>query len=201
MFVMLLVMSVAFEQPEERSKALATAIRSVVGIVLAVVAIINIPMLSVASGTGSLRIQASLLRPASDTMRWQTFVDGWHLWIESPIFGQGLSAYVESQVPGADPLLIHHSVPLWLMSEMGLIGLAVGIAAFGYLVLSAIRLMRDPVYRVWGAGLLMVLICWGAASQVHDFAFQRTFWLFIALAFGLTPAAFVTESRRSEPGC
>ena len=86
------------------------------------------------------------------------------------------------------------------MSEMGLIGLAVGIAAFGYLVLSAIRLMRDPVYRVWGAGLLMVLLCWGAASQVHDFAFQRTFWFFIALAFGLTPAVNGGEPRRARPG-
>ena len=220
MFVMLLVMSVAFAQPDKRSEAIATAIRSVIGIVLGAVAIINIPMmvaiinmlflkiasvfgipvLKIASASGKLWIRKSLLDPGSDSMRWQTFVDGWHLWIESPIFGQGLGAYVESQVPGAGPLLVHHSVPLWLMSEMGLIGLAVGLAAFGYLALCAFRLMRDPVYRAWGAGLLMVLICWGAASQLHDFAFQRMFWFFTALAFGLLPAADKAELQRAEPG-
>ena len=200
MFVMLLVMSVAFAQPDKRAEALATAVRSAIGIVLGAVAIIIMPLLNIGSGSGAIRIRKSLLDPDSDPVRWQTYVDGWHLWIESPIFGQGLGAYVESQVVGADPLLVHHSVPLWLMSEMGLIGLAVGIAAFGYLALSAIRLMRDPVYRVWGAGLLMVLLCWGAASLLHDFAFQRTFWFFIALAFGLSPAAFAAERRRSEPG-
>ena len=206
MFVMLLVMSVAFAQPDKRSEALATAVRSAIGIVLGAVAIIFIPLLKIGSGlkigvgSGAIWFRKSLVHPDSELMRWQTYVDGWRLWIESPIFGQGLGAYVESQVPGADPLLVHYSVPLWLMSEMGLIGLAVGIAAFGYLALSAIRLTRDPVHRVWGAGLLMVLLCWGAASQLHDFAFQRTFWFFIALAFGLVPPVNGGEPRRARSG-
>ena len=218
MFGMLLVMSVVFAQPDERSAARSTAFGSFAGIVLGAAAIVNIPwgiayanlaLSAIGSlfntpglsiGSGNIWIRTSLLHPVSETMRWQTYVDGWHLWIESPVFGNGLGAYVESQIPGAEPLLVHHSVPLWLMSEMGLIGLAVGIAAFGYLALSAFRLMRDPVYRVWGAGLLMVLLSWGAASQLHDFAFQRTFWFFIALAFGLSPAALGAEPQRSEPG-
>ena len=209
MFVMLLVMSVAFAQPDKRSEALATAVRSAIGVVLGAVAIIIMPFLIGSgsgmsflkgSGSGAIWIRKSLLDPDSDSVRWQTYVDGWRLWTESPIFGQGLGAYVESQVSGADPLLVHHSVPLWLMSEMGLIGLAVGIAAFGYLALSAIRLMRDPVHRVWGAGLLMVLLCWGAASLLHDFAFQRTFWFFIALAFGLVPPVNGGEPRRARSG-
>ena len=237
MFAMLLVMSVAFAQPDQRSVARSTAIRSFTGIVLGAVAIVNIPLaiatlnmvlskmtslvnmvlsmiasltentgwkidsvLEIPSASGDIWIRTSVLHPVSETTRWQTYVDGWHLWTESPIFGQGLGAYVESQVAVAGPLLVHHSVPLWLMAEMGLIGLAVGIAVFGYLALSAIRLMRDPVHWAWGAGLLMVLLCWGAASQLHDFAFQRTFWFFIALAFGLSPAAWPADPRRSQPG-
>ena len=146
-----------------------------------------------------LWIRDALLHPVSETMRWQTYVDGWHLWLDSPIFGQGLGAYVESQAADAGTLLVHHSVPLWLMSEMGLIGLAVGIAAFGCLALSAFRLMRNPEHRVWGSGLLMVILCWGAAAQLHDFAFQRTFWFFVALAFAISPAALGARSRRTEP--
>ena len=237
MFAMLLVMSVAFAQPDQRSVALSTAIRALSGIVLGAVAIVKIPlaiaivnmvlakitslvnmvlsMLASLTGTpgmsidsvlkipiasGDFWIRSSLLDPVSETMRWQTYVDGWHLWLEAPIFGQGLGAYVQSQAAGAGPPLVHHSVPLWLMSEMGLIGLAVGTAAFGYLALSAFRLMRDPVHRVWGTGLLMVILCWGAATQLHDFAFQRMFWFFIALGFGLLPAALAAEPRRPEPG-
>ena len=199
MFVMLLVLSVAFAAPTERRAALATSLFAAVGVALVTAAIVSIPVLSDAPGTGVYPIRTSVFAADSDSERWQTIMDGYYLWIERPISGHGLGAYVESQLADPGQYQVFHSVPLWLMAEMGIIGLAVGLAAFGCLALSAHRLMRDPARGAWGVGLLMALICWGAANLVHDFAFQRSFWFFIALAFGLLPAADEADPQRTEP--
>ena len=195
MFVMLLALSVVFDPPAERRAALATSLFTVVGVVLAATAIVHI------STGGGMWIRTSLFDTDSDLGHWRTVADGWHLWIERPVFGHGLGAYVQSQLADSERILVFHSVPIWLMAEMGLIGTAVGLASFGCLALSAHRLMRDSAHRAWGAGILMTLICWGAANLVHDFAFQRSFWFLIALAFGLLPAADAAAgSQRTEPG-
>ena len=133
----------------------------------------------------------------SDSVRWQIFADGWQYWLERPLFGHGLGAYVERQLSESGHYQVFHSVPIWLMAEMGVVGLAAGLAAFGYLALGAWRLMRDPRSRNWGVGLVMALICWGAGNLVHDFAFQRLFWFFTAFAFGCSAAERGAARRRS----
>ena len=194
-FVMVLVLSVLFAMPEERRAALTMSVVAVAGVILAAVAIVRIPVLSGAFGSGRIRIRESVLDPLSDPDRWQTLVDGWYLWLERPIFGHGLGAYVESQIADADQFQVFHSVPLWLMAEMGLVGLAVGLGCFGWFALSACRMMRSPAHRAWGTGLMMILICWSAASMLHDLFYQRSFWFLVGLAFGLLPAA-----NGSRPG-
>ena len=211
MFVMVLMMSVAFASPQERRAALETSLLVGIGVALAAFAIINIPVLKIPDfgipmlsslnellGSGRIGIRSSVLSPDSDAQRWQTIVDGWHLWLERPVFGHGLGAYVQSQLSDPDPFVVFHSVPIWLMAEMGIIGLAVGIASFGYLMLGAAQLLSEPALRAWGAGLLMILICWGASEFVHDFTFQRVFWFFTGLAFGVWPAGNAIRSKGAE---
>ena len=220
MFTMVLVMSIAFALPQERRAAIETSLVVAIGAGLAAVAIINIPVLKIpdfefldsdleivsaikssmaslqeAMGSGRLRLRSSVLAPGSDAQRWQTIVDGWHLWIERPIFGHGLGAYVHNQLSNSETFVVFHSVPIWLMAEMGIIGLAVGVTAFVFLLLGAVRLTRDPALRDWGVGLVMILMCWGAAALVHDFTFQRVFWFFMGLAFGVWPVQ--SQSVRS----
>ena len=188
-FVMLLVLSVVFAMPEERRSALATSVLAATGVVLSAMAIVRIPVVSGAYGSGWIRIRKSVLDPLSDPDRWQILVDGWNLWLERPIFGHGLGGYVERQLADSGQFQVFHSVPLWWMAEMGLIGLAVGLACVGWLSLSAWRMMRSPTHRAWGTGLMIVLMCSGAASMFHDFFYQRSFWFFVGLAFGLLPTA------------
>ena len=187
MFVMLLVLSIAFARPQERRVVFTAYLVTVLGVVLAAIAIANIPVVGGAHGDGYIQIRTSVLDPISDPDRWQTFVDGWSLWLQSPIFGSGLGAYIEYQ--DTDRILVFHSVPLWMMAEMGFVGLAVGLAAFGCLALGAIRLTCNPHSRVWGIGLLMAWTCWGAGNLLHDFALQRSLWFLVALAFGVMPSA------------
>ena len=195
MFVMVLVLSVLFAMPEERRAALTTSIASAAGVVLAAVAIVRLPVLGGAFGSGRIRIRESVLDPHSDAEHWQILVDGWNLWLERPIFGHGLGAYVESQLADTGQFQVFHSVPLWLMAEMGLVGLFVGLACCGWLALGACRMMRSPAHRAWGTGLMMVLICWSAGIMLHDLFYQRTFWFLVGLALGLPPT-----TRGSRPG-
>ena len=141
--------------------------------------------------------RTSVFHASSDHERWRTIVEGWRLWLEHPIIGQGLGAYVQSQLAVSETFLVFHSVPIWLMAEMGLIGLAVGLASFACLYLSAHRMRHEPDLRAWGVGVLMVLLCWGAANQLHDFFVQRAFWFFLGLAFAVSPAA-IRARRRSR---
>ena len=197
MFAILVVLFVAFASPEERYRTLATALVATVCVALAAVAILNIPVLDNAPGTGAFPIRGDHSVVGSDSVRWQTFADGWQYWIERPLFGHGLGAYVERQLAESGHYQVFHSVPIWLMAEMGAVGLAAGLAAFGCLALGAWRLMRDPRSRDWGVGLTMALICWGAANLVHDFAFQRLFWFFTAFAFGCSAAERGAARQRS----
>ena len=197
MFAMLLVLSVALASRVERYRALTTSLVVTVGLAIAAAAIVNLPVLGGASGTRAYPIRGSVFVVDSDSERWQTFVDGWYYWLERPIFGHGLGAYVENQLADSGHFLVFHSAPIWLMAEMGIVGLAVGLTAFGCLVVGAVRLMRDPDCRVWGAGLLMALICWGAGNLVHDFVFQRSFWFFAAFAFGASSVAQGTARQRA----
>ena len=200
MFVMLLVLYVLFALPEERRAALKTSAGAAASVILAAVAIVSIPVLNGAFGSGRIWIRTSGFDPVSDPDRWQILMDGWYLWLERPIFGQGLGAYVESQLAGAGQFQVPHSVPLWWMSEMGIIGLVVGVACFVWLALSAGRMMRSRDHRAWGTGLMMALICWGAASMIHDFFYQRTFWFFVGLAFGLLPNSDVAPPQWTRDG-
>lgn len=201
MFAVLLVLSVAFASPQERHRTLGAVLVATVFVALAAAAIANIPLLDNAPGTGAFPIRGVQSVVGSDSVRWVTFADGWRYWLERPLFGHGLGAYVAGQLAEKGHYLVFHSVPIWLMAEMGAVGLATGLAAFGWLALGAWRLMRDPRSRDWGVGLVMALICWGAGNLVHDFAFQRLFWFFAAFAFGCAAAEHVAARRRfgTEP--
>ena len=189
MFAMMLVLSVAFASRVERHRALATSLVTTIGVAVAAAAISNIPALMDAPGIGEYRIRTDASAIGSDSERWRTIMDGWHFWLERPIFGHGIGAYVESQLADTGSYLVFHSVPIWLLAETGMVGLAVGLAAFGCFAMGARRLMRDPGSRAWGTGLLIALVCWGAGNLVHDFTFQRTFWFFVAFAFGVSSLA------------
>lgn len=214
MFVLVIALSAAFAPPTERRAEIRYSLSVAVTVLFTAILLVKLPWLIYVLATvldwianlsfdakessfaGILRslelkevwTRTSLIHASSDHQRWQTIVDGWHLWMEHPVVGHGLGAYVHGQRLISQEFVVFHSVPIWLMAEMGLIGLAVGLACFAGLLLSARRMMRDPAHRAWGVGVLIALFCWGAASQVHDFFFQRSFWFFLGLAFGFAPA-------------
>jgi hypothetical protein len=126
----------------------------------------------------------------SDALRWQSTALGLEAWLRHPIFGGGLGTFLlERETAGLPPVVIH-SVPIWFLAEMGVVGLAayaVFIAALAAAGVAALR--RNDAHA---HGLLIAVAAFVLIGLVHDIFYQRTFWF----ACGLL---LVDGSRRVEP--
>lgn len=142
-------------------------------------------------------MEFSASRSSSDGERWQSIVEGWNLWREYPVFGAGLGAFVQNRFDAGLPILIIHSVPVWIGAELGVLGFGVIGAVFIGLVGLAIKMLRDTEYFAWGSGLLIMLAALAVSGAVHDFFFQRSFWFLLGIFAGVFGAASL-QAHRSE---
>ncbi len=177
LFALTMVLSVLLAGPSERRPALVTLALAAAAAIAGALILFHIPDLASLAGltTREAHSATAFARPKGDAERPQTIVDGWRLWLDSPFLGNGMGAYVESRLAQGRDFQVIHSVPIWFMAEMGIVGLAGALYFLASLSGHARRLMRDPAKRAWGAGLMMTLACWAAASLVHDVFFQRIF--------------------------
>jgi hypothetical protein len=115
----------------------------------------------------------------SDALRLESTRLGLQAWQQHPLLGGGLGAFLLARENAGLPALVIHSVPIWFMAEMGLVGLAAYLFFVASLVavgLSALR--RDAPYA---RGLLVAVAAFVVMSLVHDLFFQRTFWFLAGL--------------------
>ncbi|MFT5181948.1 MAG: hypothetical protein ACI8S3_001834 [Alphaproteobacteria bacterium] len=124
-------------------------------------------------------------RSGSDNERWQSIVEGWTLWRQYPLFGGGLGAFVQNRFDAGLPILIIHSVPVWIGAELGVLGFGVIGAVFISLLGLSIKMLRGADYFAWGAGLLILLAALAVSGLVHDFFFQRSFWFLLGIFVGV----------------
>jgi hypothetical protein len=120
--------------------------------------------------------------------RWDTIVGGFALFMNNPIFGAGLGAYMEAQVKAGEPLSIH-STPVWLLAETGIVG-------FAALALPVIRLWYREVITLReevGAFLVLSILGFAVASSVHELLYQRAFWLLLGAAAACLPSGQMQE--------
>ena len=139
-------------------------------------------------------LQVNIERQSGDLERWTSITDGWAMWLERPVFGSGLGAYMHHYLSTTGGPLVIHSVPVWLLAETGLVGLLVVGGAFAALMIHAHRHLRHPDAAGWAVGLLIAMICIAAGAAVHDFFYQRSFWFLLGL-FAALPKADRAASR------
>jgi len=139
---------------------------------------------------GSLAVQSAISTQESDSHRWEANIAGLKMWMESPWLGTGLGGFLhQSEARFGFPLIIH-STPIWLLTEFGLMGIAV--MAFGMLIavrhLNGLRQSRLASQdKAW----ILLLICFVLFCQLHEMLYQRTLWLFM----GVLLAAPLATSR------
>jgi hypothetical protein len=119
--------------------------------------------------------------PVSDQDRFKSIIDGLRMFSDNPVFGRGLGAYIAEQ--GKATYVIIHSTPVWLLAELGLIGLlAFAVPAARILQTEIPRIRSDAV-----SGLLVcMLIAFAIMSAVHEMLYQRAVWLLLGAALSVT---------------
>lgn len=126
----------------------------------------------------------SVLSPAprywhlsSDAERWFTFTRAIELWLDHPIFGAGLGAFVHTVEAERGLFIVIHSSTMWLLTEFGTVGMTIFAAGFAALTWSAWRGSREgaTAARV----LLLVLTAFALFQTIHDVFYQRIFWLIV----------------------
>lgn len=130
--------------------------------------------------------------PSFDVERWKSYRIAVDMWLQSPILGSGLGVFVERS-PQLFPIpVVIHSTPLWILTELGLVGFAVYAVTFFVLARHALRgrngLPRDRAFA-------LVLLTFSLFCQVHEILYQRIFWLFLG---ALLAKPFSTHARKSE---
>jgi hypothetical protein len=106
------------------------------------------------------------------------------MFLAHPIFGAGLGAFVVEYSKAFGSVLVVHSTPLWMLTEMGIAGFLVWCVCFAR-IFSA-ELKRGPAGDPVAAFLVLILVSIGVMSIFHDLLYQRSFWLLFGAAMALT---------------
>jgi O-antigen ligase len=122
----------------------------------------------------------------SDSERMASFLGGWQLFLEHPIFGAGLGAFIDAYTEAHGSPLIIHSTPLWLAAEMGIVGFVAFALPFLRIFVQEVSLRSDrsPARAV----LIVSLIAFGVMSLAHEVLYQRALWVLWGAALACPPA-------------
>src|SRR5262249_52409834 len=133
----------------------------------------------------------------SDRLRWQSIMLGWQEWREHPLLGGGLGTFLLRREAAGTIALVIHSVPIWFMAEMGLVGLAAYGVFVTSLVARGVAELRENAPQA--RGLLVAVAVFVVMGLAHDLFFQRTFW-FIAGLLIVETAAVARSPAPSRGG-
>ena len=121
-------------------------------------------------GLGGGGIQGPSSGATSDPERWETYIRGSEMWLNSPFFGAGLGVFIERSTEWFNRPLNIHSTPLWMLAELGLLGM--GVFLWGLLKLGRFLYntgLGSPAHRV----IAMLLLVFMIFSLVHEIFYQR----------------------------
>lgn len=137
---------------------------------------------------------------ASDSERWETITRGLDMWLENPLLGGGLGAFIESSKSWANEPLVIHNTPVWILAEFGLLGALIFGGVFIAMLFFTWRWKSESPSRRM---LLSILIIFAIFSMAHEIYYQRMFWLVLGLVMAKPMGAFDNlkkhkiEQRRS----
>jgi len=178
----LTLLSLAAGQVHRRS--LLTAI----ALVVIMVGAVDLPSADLAAAAGLRTALPSAVQIASDTERWVSLTSGLAMWLDHPLFGAGLGAFVQGHLSRTGTLLVIHNSLVWLLAEFGVVGTLPWVGLFLAAALAAWRGVTRTPSR-WPAATLGVLLAFALASLVHDLLYQRLLWLLLGTFLAVPDAA------------
>jgi hypothetical protein len=123
---------------------------------------------------------------------------GLRLFLEHPLFGAGLGAFMAERIRDFGTPLVIHSTPLWLLAELGIVGFIIFMLPVIRIFFTEINRVRmgDPAAQI----LVLLIVVLGVMSEVHELLYQRGFWLLLGAALACTPIpAYQRRASRWAP--
>jgi len=128
-----------------------------------------------------------------DVQRLRVLSDSLEFWKKHPIEGIGLGSFLHLQnqkyadSPPNIQFSIIDSTPLWVLTELGLIGI---VLMGGFYVVSLYTLNRSGSGQTDMAtlrrGVLLILLAFAAMSLFHELLYTRFIWFFLGLALAVS---------------
>lgn len=180
--------------------AVAVLVISAVALVPFFISLATIATAALSGSGGALphvmlgRMVPDISAAESNIERIQSIIGGLHLFMSNPLFGAGLGAYFE-QTRAAGHAVVIHSVPVWLLAEMGILG-------FMVFFISAVRLFftqwRRSTSDRCALLIVLILVAFGVVSLAHEILYQRIFWLVLGAALVVESAPILTRRRDED---
>lgn len=145
-----------------------------------------------AAARSQVIMQSVLSSESSNQERWQTWLHAFEIWRDSPIIGVGLGVFLAKSAQWLGHPQVIHSTPIWLLTEFGLVGIAVlgwycrGLAIYIF----GKKLSTATPHR---AALALLFIAFAVFSLFHEIFYQRMFWFALGALLATPAAAFQTK--------
>lgn len=146
----------------------------------------------------SLANARSVFEDSNDDVRWISLVGGLRMWLDNPVLGGGVGAFIHRRIEEfGDPLVIHNSL-VWILAEMGLVGVAAFGTAAVLVTWNALVRRNRPGQRRQHDLLLLLMVVMAVHSTFHDMLYQRPFWFFMGACMAVPFAVFGAWPRPSR---
>jgi uncharacterized membrane protein YbhN (UPF0104 family) len=160
---------------------------------------IVLPILAAAlliSGNLSGAVPIAIVGTTNTEGRLMSIFEGLQLFLEHPLLGAGLGAFRNKLImfDSDQPLLIH-STSVWLLAELGIVGLVTFATPAVYALLVELRRRHADSA---GQLIALCLIGFGVMSVPADMLYQRTFWLLFGAAVMLKPQLKLDATRQTS---
>lgn len=167
-------------RPGEIAKEIAKAVFGAAGL-----AVLIIAGTSLVGDRASAGIPGIVVNPLDTQIRMTSILGGLHLFMQHPMLGAGLGAFRHQLifVYSDQPLLIH-STSIWLLAELGIVGLLTFAVPAIYALIVELRRRQTDLA---GQLIVLCLVIFGAMSLPADMLYQRTFWLLFGAALIIKP--------------
>ena len=143
--------------------------------------------------SGDFGSSLSLYDESSTSERLRSLQGGLALFVNYPIFGAGLGAFVDSVVRNNEAPLVIHSTPLWLLAETGLVGFLIFSIPLARVFWSE---FKRPLPDLASKLAVLMIVTFAVMSSVHEMLYQRSFWLLLGAALAYLPASEAGDSSQ-----
>ncbi len=132
-----------------------------------------------------------------DRLRLRVLEDAWVLIQERPITGSGLGGllHYQQEATRKQPTIMDNTM-LWVLTEMGVIGLVTFLGVYGAMLVTLYRQNSgDKEHEVFIRAVFFMLIGFGIFSLTHEVFYSRFLWFFLGLGLAVP---FSMRQQRSK---